>query len=464
MKQTIWAFYMSLLLVFITGACNDPTVIGDDLVQDDISNIKTTDTLSIQSELLKVDSVETFTPIIASQSNRFLIGNVSDEIYGNVEASLYFQFAPFNASLLDSATFTNITFDSIELDLVYDNTLTYGDITEPFDVEVFRVVEDINAEERLYSNQGFEVDPIPLGGVYNLLPSPTEGEVIRVDTTEDVNGSDSLVYIRDTPRLKIKLDNSFAMELLDQSLINDSTYQNTEAFISMFKGLKVAVTSPSKSYIGFDMNTSRLNVTYVRDTLGRTQSYSAGSFQAKTSHYQNDYTGSLAGAILDNPKVAGDTLLPLQGLAGTEAVIKFPTVDQLGLVGVNQAVLEITVAYPAGLDTLTYPISGRLGAFISGEDGERNVTQEFGISIGGGSVGFFGGTVVEVTEDGMVLDKISMNITSVIQDFVKNGLGTGDNELFIEIFGHEKTPSRIVLYGANHPTYPMKLTLTYTEP
>ena len=54
-----------------------------------------------------------------------------------------------------------------------------------------------------------------------------------------------------------------------------------------------------------------------------------------------------------------------------------------------------------------------------------------------------------------------MNITNHIKKAVKDS--TYNADIYLNVLTETGNPKRVVLFGANHSTYPMKLNITYTK-
>ena len=74
--------------------------------------------------------------------------------------------------------------------------------------------------------------------------------------------------------------------------------------------------------------------------------------------------------------------------------------------------------------------------------------------------GFFGGNLVEKTEDNIVISTYTMNISEHLQDII-NGIETS-NDLYISTVAKAQSANRTVIFGTGHPTHAPKLNITYT--
>ena len=72
----------------------------------------------------------------------------------------------------------------------------------------------------------------------------------------------------------------------------------------------------------------------------------------------------------------------------------------------------------------------------------------------------FGGDAVTEVVDGVSTTTYTMNITGYFQDMVD---GIVDNRLFITTYPKPQIANRVILGGAGHSTYHIKLKLNYTK-
>ena len=95
------------------------------------------------------------------------------------------------------------------------------------------------------------------------------------------------------------------------------------------------------------------------------------------------------------------------------------------------------------------------------EDGELIIIEDLSTAIEVGSLsGFFGGNLVEKTEDNIVISTYTMNISEHLQDII-NGIETR-NDLYISTVAKAQSANRTVIFGTGHPTHAPKLNITYT--
>ena len=93
------------------------------------------------------------------------------------------------------------------------------------------------------------------------------------------------------------------------------------------------------------------------------------------------------------------------------------------------------------------------------EEGVREIRD---VVNGRGNTGqltrFFGGNLTYNVDDNTYTYK--MNVTTYIKEMLKDRV---DSSIYLSIFNKVEVPQRVVIYGPDHPTHPIKLRITYTK-
>lgn len=105
------------LLLFIVmaiwlAACQHGTIIGEDLIDEDNTQVQEIDSLSVESASLLLDSLYT------TDGTRLLVGSYHDPYLGNINAQCFFNADTFDLFSLDDDD--NFRFDSLSLSLRQD--------------------------------------------------------------------------------------------------------------------------------------------------------------------------------------------------------------------------------------------------------------------------------------------------------------------------------------------------------
>lgn len=305
-------------LIFIAGvlqSCEDePYQIGLELLpeQDDI-DVEQVDTLTIETYLIGPAAIPVY------DSLYFPFGNYSDQVFGHTKAGMVMEFSPagyyvkINQGAVTDTVIMNIYYDTI-----------YGGVDYVPQVEVFAMTEGIDKSARYYSD--FDVT-----GKYdpeNLSISGTE----KPDTTN---------------RLRIRLQNSLGESLLQIPGLNDSlnftTYKIDSIFDDHFKGLYLNPVTDDNSKGLITVRSVLFTVWFHtdEDTLAAmsfaflpedTRYLNVGGTVAwlgdrSIKIFEHDYNGSTITHL--NDSTYHDSVLYLQSLGGTQAIIKFPSLEQL---------------------------------------------------------------------------------------------------------------------------------------
>ncbi|WP_421795937.1 DUF4270 family protein [Haliscomenobacter sp.] len=105
-----------LLLFFVMAiwlaACQHGTIIGEDLIDEDNTQVQEIDSLSVESASLLLDSMYT------TDGTRLLVGSYPDPYLGNISAQCFFNADTFDIFSLDDDD--NFRFDSLSLSLRQD--------------------------------------------------------------------------------------------------------------------------------------------------------------------------------------------------------------------------------------------------------------------------------------------------------------------------------------------------------
>lgn len=446
-------FLLSFLLaVSIIFSCTEPTLIGSELLEEDRANLNFKNDIPLTVKTVNGTPVPTYSPFTTLQLNRFLLGQLEDSNFGKNTASVYSQLSfigdrPVNVISIDDI-------DSVVLSLAYDTIGNYGDLSQPIDLEVLRVQEDIAELENYTSAQNFVTDPTNIGTA-SFVPTFDSVQVA------DYRGEE-LVFTTEPAHVRIPINKELAKELLSADTM---VYQSDTTFKQFFKGLYIRATSPTAGVVAFrfDRAISRLSVYY--SVRGDTTEYRYPFIftNVRTSNFVHESEGAAIGNNINNDNA---DFLYLQGMAGSNIEVTFPDLSNLENIVVNKAELEFTVASTENLDK--FPIVSQLIA-SSVVNGERAVIDDVRAALIGQNplnTDVFGG--VPVIENNLTTYRI--NISDHFQDILEGGktntitIGAGSEEsIYYNAINAKATrANRVILFGPNHPTFSPKLNLTFT--
>ena len=421
-------------------ACNDPTVIGEDLLIDDQLGIGFTDTLTLRTYNLEEDSVLTFDPnVFVANFSSFPVGNFMDPVFGTSKSSIAAQ-----VTLTGSAPdFSGQTCDSIVLILPYEPDQTYGMLNQPYTFEVFEMTQILSDSVEYYSDQSFEFDPVPIG-TKEFFPAPQDS--VRVyDARED----DFNVQF---PQLRINLTEEFKNDFFGADPLN---FETVDAFLDFFRGFYIQSVSNQTNggLVSFRFNSlnAGIRVYYHLDTVFSEYFFQVSSANVLTARFEHSYQGSFVEEFLGEDAPLKDSLLFLQGMSGINFVIEIPYADELDNIIVNQAEIELPIVF-LPIDDPTYtPIEQIIISEIL-EDGSRRLIEDVARTNVNTLSDIFGGV-----PDGEVY---RLNISAHFQDMIQSSV---TKKMLVTANVKPEVAARAVLAGPQNGDRPAKLNLTFTQ-
>lgn len=304
--------YGLLLLILpsiLVISCNKPQIqFGQAYINSSTSNIVLVDTLSASLSTVYLDSIPT------SGSATVLAGYYNDPIFGKISASSFLELQPPPLSTLDPKS----VYDSLVL-IMRPNKSYYGDSTSfQQQLSVYQLISPINFplyQNQFFNNSGFPVNPTPLG------------------TTT------TFIYPNYTDTVFIRLNDQLGDSLFNLFNAGDYSVQNTNSFISFFKGLKVTSGSMGmKAIYGFrDTVTMRLyyHVNGVFNTPKKLDFTYYNGDNKQFNQILSDRSGTpvsnFGGAYQVIPSETTNNSSFLQYITGFVPKIQFPTLRNLFL-------------------------------------------------------------------------------------------------------------------------------------
>lgn len=429
-----------IAIVMLLSACNESGIIGENIIPNGENiNIQYVDTFSLTATTVTQDSVKVYDVNPALQPGRYLTGRVNDPVFGSYQSDIYTQFE----LLTTNPIFENGVVDSVVLIVAYDNKGHYGDISEPYELNVYEVTEFMNPDVNHFSNESFATNSTPLATL-NFTPAPYDS--VMVDST----------MLK--PHLRIALDPALGQRFLSET---DSTvFENDDFFTNYFKGIKLAGSSPNnEAMLAFDLldGLTQMIVYYKRDTTPETFTLRIKSGSTKIMNFEHDYTGSEVASFIDNAML-GDSLVFAQSMEGLNIKLNIPHIQSFDNIIVNKAELIVSVAN--NQDDELYSLPEQLVLLRKTDDGTLVFIEDAAVSLTrtSGFRALFGGQ--PETDDNSVTT-YRMNLSGYLQDII-DGRFT-DNDFYITTYPKPDTPSRVILGGAKHSQYPIRLELTYTK-
>lgn len=452
MKQISFLFLVIVFLVSFS-ACTEPTLIGSDLLEEDQVNLNFRDDILVEVSTVLGDPVPTYSRFQLLQLENYLVGGLQDETFGTSTASLYTQL--FRGQGNPSA---GAVVDSLILSIAYDTLARYGDLSQPLQLEVFQITEEMNPEADYNSDQVFALNPTPIGSI-SAVPSFDSVQIVNYNGDEPTTTTE-------IPHIRIPLDLAFGELLVEDTTI----YQSDTTFRAFLEGLYIKPITPSNGIVplNFSAAISRLTLYYRAGGSVNEYRFPFTFGQARVSQFEQDYAGATVNDQLD--QLNTETVY-LQSMGGVNVEVQFPDLSNLENVVINKAELELTVA--ANTTSASFPpVEQMIISYM--QNGERVVISDVRNAIIGSSPinsTVFGGTPITETINGQVVTKYRINISSHFQEIISNNApntititaGTDERPFYIPIVPKAERANQIILYGSDHPEFAPKLNLTFTN-
>lgn len=429
MNRLMWM--MPLICGIFFMSCKKPVVQEDNLLPPDKFGVLFTDTFELETYTDTQDS------LVGSGLSVNLLGGMEDPVFGKSYAGFYTQLAlPNNNIDLGNV----LEFDSIVLSLKF--IATYGDVTEGQDLVVKKMTEEIELEKEYYTNQTFQTEATEIGRISNLTKAL--GDSVNVDGETQVS------------TIRIKLDDAFGEDLLDQS--GSINFSSTEAFQNYLNGIYVG---PDESNTGeaiysvdladpLSVMTLYYNDTSSLEFLINNQTWAVENFS-------NDFTSSPIEPYINSSSM-NDSLIFVQPMATTKAIIKIPELLNLENIIINKAELVFTeVKSPLGIPfDEDFAAPNLIVAFSSDSAGNPEAVSDQFVSNS-----YFGGDRQTTTINGEEVGQYKINLTRHYQFIIDDR--KQDFGIFILPLPSNRIANRVVFGGGNHGSAPAKLNLTYTK-
>jgi hypothetical protein len=451
---------LRLVVILVLSAvylstCNDPTALGSELLDEDQANVGFTDTFTVEAYTTERDPVRVYSGFSGGQQINLLFGNFNDPVFGRSSSTINAQVFPINGN---PGFLQNNGIDSVVLFLPYNVLGVYGNLEETYGMDVYELDERLRADEEYLSDFRAMTETELLGSYL---------EVPQFDSTDFIIYGGVDPDTLNIPYMGITLSTDLVDQFINFYEEDSTFFADDSLFLANFNGFQLQPTTENSGILNFDMFDdigaafAGLYVFY-RDTADVRQSFrftfSQGSTVASFPQYEHDISGSIAEPFVGGKGQARDSLLFIQGMSGIEATLELPPLDDLRGTIINKAELEFFIREFSSGDTIYSP-SSPLVLTLRGEDGDLSLISDAQSAFDRGLplAEVFGGIPSDAEDNPR---KYTMNITAHIQDVID---GQEDNELVIIPLGKSSNPSRVVLYGATHPEFGIKLRIAYTE-
>lgn len=438
-----------ILSSIVISGCQDPILVGGDLLEDEKINLEVIRDFSISSQTIPGTKVLTRT----SGSKTYRLGEANDNVYGKTFADIYMKFGFNTASIPSFALDSNARFDSLVLVLRYDTLATYGKSSDIQSVKVYQLDEVYSSKDSFYSDTKLNYIPVPIyDKTMNISPKDS------ISIIEHATGKS----VKQASQFRLKLDDVFGKSIFtNKDLVVDSIFRN------FVKGIYITSRSVTGNpfLYGFDLSSASLGPTIpynklimyytISDTIKK--SYDFQIDNAVINRYDLDYAGSTVSNFINQPLI-GDSLAFTQGLGGVKTEIKFNDLDKIKNLLINKAELEINIAdIPNVGDMFKNP--PQIVLSTKNNKGVYEVIDDIAIPLSAG-VSFvppFGGVLVK---NGAGY-KYTMNITNHLKKVFRNP--DFSSTLYVSVLFEAENPGRVAFYGAKHSQNPIRLNVYYTK-
>lgn len=415
-------------IILIINACaKEPDTLGRDLLpSSDNIHVKVDSTTRITSYTISGRKVMT------SANDFYALGSMKDSVFGYSSASLLTQIHP--RVLLSSDSIATI--DSLVLYLATNDSLDgyyYGNRSSQLTLRVFELNQKMNADSSYFSD---------------INPSEYYDAAAEI-AHKTFTPADSLIRIR-----------IYNSEFMNKFLTApDSTFKSLSKFAEQFYGLYFNVDQVSEgggySYINMSGYDTRLTLYFNgNDTAsyGYEMAFTS-AYAARVNAFTHDYTGFPVAQYLDKP---GDSLMYIEGLAGSGGRISFPDLqlwqNKGDSITINKAELILPVEnifYPA-LTSDDYP--PKLSLYTVGADSSYQFPYDYLIDNSGT---YFNGNY-DVTRKAYIFN-IGFHLQSYISGKIEN------SDMVLSSRKTNSAANRVILKGGSAVNSPVKLKVIYTE-
>ena len=443
---------LGLLVVcgaLLMQSCLEGTVVGNELLNQDLQVVGFTDTFGIRAYTRTEDSVLVYSEDNGGQIIRHTLGNLDDPFFGKASSIVSSQVF-LNGVGTDML---NYQIDSVVIALSYLGDQCYGDLDATLSVDAYRVNEDLDLSRDYYSTDEIAREGIPSGGLQDFVAQPFDSLTLTRP------GDTSIVR----PQLRMHMTQSFIQDMLAQP---EGVFQTQDSLETWWKGLQFEMPQGDNTMLTFNLNDAQSGVfvyySSADSTINRTYQFifQNPSFfevrQVQIAKFENDYSGSVVGSFIDNEE-RSDSLIFVQSMSGVNTEFEFIGLEDATGVVVNKAVLEVYSAVIPEDDQTLYPVVERIQTRVLNSDSVLVNSRDIILALSIQSIDAFGGEP-EMLTDGLY--RYTMDATAVVQDILS---GRIENRIFLSSYLKPNQPHRVILNGPGHSEYPARLKIAFTR-
>ncbi len=428
-------FIFCILALFVSCSNEDevdfPTLeVGQDFTNSNV-RIVSIDTFTVELSTYKFDS------IITSSTNRILIGQYNDQIFGTTRAENYLELTPLDYTISDEAEL-----DSIALVLNYDGYF-YNDTTKVSSINVHLLKDEVRPDESVFYNTStIPYEDLPVATV-NYSPEPFDEDSLHISIPKII-GQSLFEKIRegeinDEEELRNELK-GFALlpGQDDDASVIGFTIDNTKTYLRFFYRVPDEFGEDEQTF-DLTVNTSESFPTY----FNRIQSNTEGTlFEALTDQEIN-----LSSVDTENRSY-------IQAGVGMLTRIQFPTIKKIFEIPGTGTILDATLRVKPPPQTFDDLLAIRDSLSVN----VVNQNNDLGSQLFNG----LGNVFAVISENDKEFNEIVYEISVGV--YLEEELSEApeiDNGLVIFPQNYNNTVDRIVLEGENSSDFEAQLIITY---
>ena len=422
------------LWIWVT-ACNDPVLVGSGLLDEDSLDIGFTDALVVSGKTIEGEPSVTFRNFANGYTaTTYMIGEMDDAVFGKSKSTTYFTPTLGTITLPE---FTRGNLDSVVLSIPLDSVGFYGDINATHNLELKALANriDLETDSTLFSDLSLETTDVL--ATSSLRLDYRDSTRIKGYVTTD---PDTILTV--FPQLRMTLENDFWINL---SASEDSLTQ--EKLLDALPGFELSTTPSSSSTVGLSLSTASNLLFYFTQSDNTRTIYNIPLGRIRHSNFTFDYAGSDLGESLEKDD---EPLFYLQSQAGVEIALDISDIRNYQDQILNAATMQLSILSE---DETLYNPTQAIFALARNEDGDLEVV---------GTPSNPDNPIQERFENGMSSLSYSLDLTSHLNQ-VKKGNYASDT-IFLTANSKAERPNRSIIYGTNHPDFPLEVNLILTKP
>ncbi len=453
-----FARYAFLAVGLFLFSCTDPITVGADILDADRAEVGFTDTLEIEVQTLRGDSVLVLNAAAGTQLGSLLFGQLKDPFFGTNTANIIV-VPRLTRNTITGNTFirpeyafdgTNVQLDSFVLVLPLDTLGEYSDpVGETFNYSVSTLAQPLPLNDNIYSS----VQPIldtrpPLMGSFVANNNIT----LLHDTMNVV-----LPAAADTLRhLRIPLPMSTANFLFN---LDTASYASDSIFQNLFPGVLLKMEQPSNSMLEVSLlrKSTRAGF-YIYYTINdTTHTFYQYPYDVILNQFSNDYTGTVAAQYLSEPMA--DSLGFVSAMGGLQLRVDLDELSPLRGNIVNQARMDIYLRDLPGYDYDEYPPLDRFALLYRNNSGNLVTVPDFVSTDPVAAQNFFFDGILRTDpETGERFYRLNLSVH--LQRMVD---GDAPSTLFVQAFSRTGNAARSIIHGPNSATRPLRVQVAFTR-